>query len=266
MLGITAIVPTHKRPEMLERALRSIAAQVRRPRRVIVVDDDPDAPDLPAAAPLREAAVPVSVLRNTGPRGASGARNTGAREADTGFLAFLDDDDEWHPAFLSEALALIRLHDLDLVCSDFVHVDDAGRESPGKRAPDVIEPDAFLTRNPGMRGSNFVIRRSLFFDIGGFDETLPTLNDRDFGLRLALRSGLRYRPLRRRLVRYHKHALPRLTEPPSAVNGLGVRRFFRLHGHLMSPLQRKRFEENASRLWGVNRSELARGEAACSSP
>jgi glycosyltransferase involved in cell wall biosynthesis len=41
MARVSVVVPTCRRPVMLQRALRSVAAQLTRPSEVIVVDDGP---------------------------------------------------------------------------------------------------------------------------------------------------------------------------------------------------------------------------------
>ena len=47
---------------------------------------------------------PVRVLRQAN-AGQSAARNAAAREATGEFLAFLDQDDQWHPRHLEELVA-----------------------------------------------------------------------------------------------------------------------------------------------------------------
>lgn len=66
---------------------------------------------------------------------------------------------------------------------------DDAVDQPSKSAPDVLLPELFLTRNPGLGGSNLIIKRSLYRDLGGFDESFPACNDMDFCLRLSLRGA-----------------------------------------------------------------------------
>lgn len=128
-----------------------------------------------------------AVMTNSNTKRASGA------EFATGeLLALLDDNDEWLPSYLSEVVALFKSKDLDVVCTDLLCQFDDGLDRLGKVAPDTLAPELFLTRNPGLIGSNLFIRRLLYRDTGGFDESLLAAEDMEFGLRLSLRGSVKY--------------------------------------------------------------------------
>jgi glycosyltransferase involved in cell wall biosynthesis len=251
--GVTAIVPTCDRPATLERALRSIAAQVVAPREIIVVNDGA-AGDLAAArsAVARSACAPVTLLTNGGAPGPSGARNTGAAHATGAWLAFLDDDDEWLPTYLQEVTRRIQQCTLDVICTDLVYRYDDGSERPGKRACDALTPEQFLTRNPGLIGSNLVIRRRLYAAVGGFDESLRCAEDMDLGIRLSLHGGVRYAAVRAPLVRHHQHGGRRICTPQTEAVRSGIRRFYELHAARMTAEERQEFSGNVRRLWGID--------------
>jgi glycosyltransferase involved in cell wall biosynthesis len=253
MLRVTVIVPTCERPTLLVRALRSVLAQEARPTEVIVVNDARPEEGDQIRKLVQTLALPAAcVVNNLHMKGASGARNTGAEHATGDVLAFLDDDDEWLPSYLGAARAPFDTLDVDVVCTDFLYRFADGVERPGKSAPDALITDSFLTRNPGLIGSNLMIRTSVYRAVGGFDESLPTYEDVDFGIRLSLHGAGRYQPLHQPLVRHHHHAGPRLCTPQADVMRAGVRRFYSLHGHRMSPTQRDVFHREMRRLWGVD--------------
>ena len=259
---LCAVVPTCRRPAFLRRALASIAGQEIAPAEVIVVDDS--GADLETTRAIAAAAdLPrVRAVANARTRGVSGARNTGAALASLPLLAFLDDDDEWLPPFVAEALACLRRDRLDLVCAGFVNRLPDGRERPGKRAPRRMQMRAFLVRNGGLRGSNFLIRREVFAEVGGFDESLPALNDNDLGVRLSLEPGLRYGAVDRALVRYHVHDGERLSTPRSPARSAGVRRFYELHAPRMDAGERSAFRAHVLRTWGVDEHGCPEGSEA----
>jgi glycosyltransferase involved in cell wall biosynthesis len=209
MLTITAIVPTCDRPPLLERALRSIVAQEFLPTEIIVVDDAGEGHENVTRRALESCCLTgVRVVANANAKGASGARNTGADLATSELLAFLDDDDEWLPSYLAQAVSRCNWSELDMVCTDLLCQFDDGVDRVAKSAPDRLAPDLFLARNPGLVGSNIIIRRSLYREIGGFNESLPSCNDLDLGIRLSLRGGVRYLNLQQRLVRLYQHTGP----------------------------------------------------------
>lgn len=253
MLTISAIVPTCDRPILLERALRSIVAQECLPTEIIVVDDTGEGHENVTRRALESCGLAdVRVVANANAKGVSGARNTGAEIATGELLAFLDDDDEWLGSYLREVVALFDSNDIDVVCTDLLCRFEDGLDRPGKAAPDTLAPELFLTRNPGLIGSNLVIRRLLYRDTGGFDESLLTSEDMEFGFRLSLPGNAKYHPLRQRLVRHYEHAAARLCAATSEAMRAGIRRFYQLHAHRMSDAQREEFAGNVRRFWGMD--------------
>lgn len=192
MATIACIVPTHNRPSGLRRALRSVVEQTHPPTEIIVVDDVAS----PATPNVIEEFQGVAEIRLLQPdiaterRSAGTSRNYGAREASSDYLAFLDDDDHWHPAFLERLAEALREHDTQLACS-WIAVQSQGREVRVRRPAPHLRVEDVITRNPGFTGSNFLIRRSAFELIGGFDPNLPVANDIDFLVR-ALQNGVDY--------------------------------------------------------------------------
>lgn len=102
---VTTVIPTYRRPESLAAAVRSALAQTVGDHRVIVIDDGGGLSELPDDPRL----VAVSLARNTAVLGV--VRNVGIRLADSEFVAFLDDDNEWEPEHLETALRVLRGED-----------------------------------------------------------------------------------------------------------------------------------------------------------
>jgi hypothetical protein len=113
-------------------------------------------------------------------------------------------------------------------------------------------PDLFLTRNPGLGGSNLIIKRSLYREIGGFEESLPACNDMDFGLRLSLHAGVKYGRVSQRLVRFYQHTGPKLCMPQGDSIRTGARRFYELHAGRMTDAQREEFRSGMRNWWGID--------------
>jgi GT2 family glycosyltransferase len=253
VISITAIVPTHGRPEMLGRALRSIASQEAAAEEVIVVDDVDGGPTAATRTAAGAAGLAnVRIVSNARDKGPSGARNTGATLANGDLLAFLDDDDEWPSPYLKAARERFDSEGLDMVCADLRQVLEDQTEGPGRKAPERLLTEIFLTRNSGLIGSNLIMRRALFAEIGGFDESLPTCEDMDFAVRASLLPGLRYAPLHNVFIRHHEHGGARQCLPRGAEIRAGVRRFYELHRRRMTAEQQQEFRDVMRRWWGVD--------------
>lgn len=96
------IMPTYRRPKMLQRAVESVLAQDMTDFQIIVVDDGAGLPELPADPRVNT----VSLKKNTGILGL--VRNIGIRVSRSRYLAFLDDDNEWRSNHLSSGLELLE--------------------------------------------------------------------------------------------------------------------------------------------------------------
>lgn len=107
MADIAVIVPTLRRPESLERALRSLFQQsgvADRVSAIVVVDNDP----------VGSAAATVEMLRTRSPwpltyvhaprPGVATARNAGLAATEAPLIAFLDDDEAASPGWLAALL------------------------------------------------------------------------------------------------------------------------------------------------------------------
>ena len=107
MRDVAVVIPTLRRPAMLERALRSVFAQVGsldRIAAVVVADNDPDGSAAALIDRLRvEAPVPLTYAHAPVP-GVATARNVGLAATDARLIAFLDDDEAASPGWLSALL------------------------------------------------------------------------------------------------------------------------------------------------------------------
>ncbi|MFA4894304.1 glycosyltransferase family 2 protein [Brevundimonas sp.] len=107
MGDVAVIVPTLRRPESLERALRSLFRQTGvadRVAEIVVVDNDPTG----SAADLTEALRAVSpwpiLYRHAPTPGVATARNAGLSATTAPLIAFLDDDEAASPGWLAALL------------------------------------------------------------------------------------------------------------------------------------------------------------------
>jgi glycosyltransferase involved in cell wall biosynthesis len=101
---VSVIIPTIRRPDLLQRALRTVIEQTCQSFEIIVVIDGPD----PATVRALQAETDdrIRVFSNKQSLGAGHARNFAVAQARGRYVAFLDDDDEWLPAKLEEQLNL----------------------------------------------------------------------------------------------------------------------------------------------------------------
>lgn len=98
----SVVLPTRDRRELLAEAIESVRAQNCADWELIVVDDASREPVL--AVELQQAVGERGrLLAQAEPMGGAAAKSLGAQAARGRFVAFLDDDDLWHPEYLERA-------------------------------------------------------------------------------------------------------------------------------------------------------------------
>jgi glycosyltransferase involved in cell wall biosynthesis len=185
--SVTAIIPTVDRPEALRRAVLSVLNQ-RYPGEIqcVVVFDrrDPVRPDVevPEGRELR-------LERNVRTPGLAGTRNSGALVAAGEYVAFLDDDDEWHPDKLRRQIeAFAREPDASMATCGIVLASGGRSHTRIPGGGRVTLDDLTTSRRAEVHSSTLLMRRDRFIgEIGMIDERIPGsyVEDYDVLLRAA---------------------------------------------------------------------------------
>jgi glycosyltransferase involved in cell wall biosynthesis len=195
MPQVSAIIPTHNRRALVCEAIASALAQRDVALEVIVVDDGSTDDTASALAGLGGR---IRYLQQP-TRGVAAARNTGARSARGEWLAFLDSDDLWRPHKLARQLAYhARVPRLRASQTGEIWIRNGVRVNACRhhRKPDGDIFAASVARCV-VSPSAVLLRRDLFEELGGFDESLEVCEDYDLWLRLGARElvGLLDEPL-----------------------------------------------------------------------
>lgn len=184
---VTVVLPTRDRVDLLQRAIRSVRNQTLGSWELIVVDDGSS--DATSRVMLEYASADrrIRYERNETSMGAPAARNRGATLARTNYLAFLDDDAEWLPQNLERQVAALESAPEKALAYCLVVIrDNLGVDHVvGSAAASGPHPRRELLRGNSIDTSCVVLRKAVFQAVGGFDESLPRLQDWDLWLRLA---------------------------------------------------------------------------------
>jgi len=164
MAGVSLIIPCFNHGATLERAVRSALPRDGLGELIIVDDCSTDAFSWPQAQALMQCDPRIRVLQTPCNSGPGAARNLGAQNAQCDYLSFLDADDELIDDFFSEAIAMLETQpEMGAVKTDELFFDPVkGYILP---ATDPRYQAAVLSSVPGL-----VIRRDVFFALGGFPE------------------------------------------------------------------------------------------------
>lgn len=182
---VSVIIPTFNREAFLKEAVDSVLAQDYPHAELIVVNDgSTDGTE----KLLRDYGSVIKVVSQDN-RGVSAARNAGIKIASGDYVAFLDSDDIWLPSKLKRHFEYFDNHpDVSICQTDEVWIRKGERVNPKKihkkESGWIFERCVELCI---VSPSAVILRKSVFDDIGMFDESLPACEDYDLWLRAALK-------------------------------------------------------------------------------
>ncbi|WP_024954177.1 glycosyltransferase family 2 protein [Sulfurospirillum arcachonense] len=178
-MKITAIIPTYNRKNFILDAIKSVQNQSLHVKQIIVVDDGSTDGTREL---LKNEDITYIYQKN---RGVSSARNKGIQAAKYEWIAFLDSDDIWHKDKIQEHISLhVNSPLLKASYTDEVWMRN-GKTINKKKHQKKDEP-TFLNslRLCKIGVSTFFAHKSIFDEIGLFDEDLKVCEDYDLWLRI----------------------------------------------------------------------------------
>lgn len=187
--AISVVVPTYRRPELLDQCLTALVEQALDPRtfEVIVADDAAicatrDQVERWARHSRAEAGPAIHYMPICGAHGPAAARNRGWQAARGGIIAFTDDDCLPDAGWLAAGLAAMSTG-IDALSGRLV--------MPLDGVPTDYERNAALLQHAGFVTANCFCRRDQLEALGGFDERFDKAwrEDSDLQFRIEAAGG-----------------------------------------------------------------------------
>ncbi len=100
MPRVSVVIPTHNRPHLISRSIKSVLAQTYNDFEIIIVDDGIEKRSQEIIDGFGDQR--IRYIQNEKSVGGAVSRNIGIKESRGEFIAFLDDDDEWLPEKLAK--------------------------------------------------------------------------------------------------------------------------------------------------------------------
>ena len=129
----------------------------------------------------------VRVVR-TQTKSLSAARNVGILSAKGEYIAFLDDDDLWEINKLEIQIKHLILNGADAVACNFYEFDSSGKRLSQPNYPTQQAKawkEVLISDNLFSGGSGALVKKSVFDQVGYFDEAMPACEDHDMWRRIA---------------------------------------------------------------------------------
>lgn len=188
---VSIIVTTCQRtPDILRRALDSIAWQTYQRFEVIVVDDSPSTfvqRAEVAAMISKYSKLNITYIQNPSSLGACVSRNIGIEKSDGEYVAFLDDDDEWFPDKIEKQVEIIKKTNVAMVsCREISVFEDTKKTSVGRIQIFSGRVYKELLHYNFMGGTSYLFfDKTCLNDVGKFDPKMESCQDYDLMLRIA---------------------------------------------------------------------------------
>lgn len=143
---VSIITPCYNGATYIRETIESVLAQSYRKWEMIVVDDGSEDHSAEIVRSYAETDDRIILIQQAN-AGSAAARNHGIRRASGQYIALLDADDLWDPAFLERQTAYMREHDAVCVYCSYRCIDEHSREilRPVTARPVITDRDMMVT-------------------------------------------------------------------------------------------------------------------------
>ena len=204
MPKVSVIIPAYNAMSYLPQTLESVLNQTYQDFEVIIVDDGSTDNVEDWIKKVTDSKVKYISQQNQGP---AVARNTGITNSKGTYIAFLDADDLWHPQKLEKQVDILdKSPKVGLVYSWVGSVDEQGTVN-SKIRKNYAEGNVWqkiIEHNIIECGSNPMIRRACFEQVGKFDPQIAYAQDWQMWLKIA--SFYDFKVVKESLVYYRAHS------------------------------------------------------------
>lgn len=193
---ITVIIPAYNCQNTILKTIKSINCQnaCKYIYEIIIVNDgSTDNTKVILESILETNPIKIRLI-NTNNGGVSKARNTGLNLAKTSWVALCDSDDEWSKDKIARQVKLINCHsNIDFLGGN--HVPKTQRFLLKKLSKLTRISVNFLCLKTLPQTSTVIFKKSIFDDIGGYDESQSYAEDGNYFMKIAAKYNLYYDPI-----------------------------------------------------------------------
>lgn len=186
---VSVIIPTYNRAEFLQKAINSVCRQTQPCAEIVVVDDGSTDNTMELLEAIKDKhRIPLTVI-HTDNRGVAAARNLGIQKARYDIIAFLDSDDHWNRKKIEKQYSAFVQQDRYQISYTKERWLRQGKHINQKLKHIPKHGDIFFhcLELCAVGMSTVMMRKSLFNQVGLFDEEMRCCEDYDLWLRISYR-------------------------------------------------------------------------------
>lgn len=194
----SVIIPVYNKEKYVQAAVKSVLNQTFTDFELIIVNDC--STDNSRKEVSKIISEQIKIIEHLENKGLSASRNTGIKNATGNFITFLDADDEWKPDFLATIKSLISTFpEAQLFATNYEELYADGikvihNQKLSKLGNDFLVDDFFELNlgKPIYFPGSLCVKKTVFDEIGYFDEKITYSEDIDFNIRTNLKFKLAY--------------------------------------------------------------------------
>jgi glycosyltransferase involved in cell wall biosynthesis len=211
-MDLSVVIPCRNNADAIGVQLAALSRQTwHRPWEVIVADNGSTDATLQVVEKHHKTLPQLRLIDASARRGAAHARNAGVAAARAEAILFCDADDEVGNGWLAAMAEGLKKHDFVAARLDIarLNVPEIAKTVKNPQA-EGLQRVAYPPHLWHASGASLGVKRNIHDRVGGFDESLPYLQDTDYCFRLQL-SGIELHFLAEAVVHYrfkdNEHAL-----------------------------------------------------------
>ncbi|MBD2112518.1 MULTISPECIES: glycosyltransferase family 2 protein [Cyanophyceae] len=181
-MKISVIVPCFNEAAVIGQQLEALAKQTVSPYEVIVADNGSTDSSLAVIEEYRDRLPRLKVIDAAGVKGASHARNAGAKVANSNYLAFCDADDVVDQGWLEALEQAFASHGFLACRLDNEMLNPGAVNTPQNQGLQNFRTPFY----PFAGGCALAVRKDIHESVGGFDEAISHLEDADYCIRVQM--------------------------------------------------------------------------------
>ena len=194
---VTVIILTYNKAHLISESIKSVFAQKFTNLEIIVIDDASTDNTKDCLAPFLKNKQ-IRFIQNKKNIGISKSRNYGISLAKGKFVAMLDGDDAWLDCdkLTKQVKYLEENPECGAVGTWLIQIDEYGRniKKIAYKEKDEFLRKSILYRNP-IAHSSVLFRRDIVQSVGGYDNSLATMEDHDLWLKIGVQNTIATLPI-----------------------------------------------------------------------
>jgi glycosyltransferase involved in cell wall biosynthesis len=201
---ISVVIPAYNAARFLPEAIASVQQQTFSDWELLIINDGSTDDTVSVVRDYEQRDERIHLI-NQSNQGVSVARNQGVAYSQGQIIAFLDADDQWLPHKLQQHLEHFQSNSRLGVSFAQVEILDQAGEATGQVSTSRLtnlKPESFLSENPTSTTSNWVIRKEVFTQVGGFCPGMSYSEDLEWLLRVSCTTDWQIAGINQVLTRY----------------------------------------------------------------